>query len=451
MGYRSAELRGASSRRAFLAASGPEARKMLQCLVAGALLLSGVPATAQDAPTEDANRVERVRAAIALNDEAKAVAPALNLLPSKASSGDINRSLKMLRKLSDDGNMLATVLLASILGDGWVGVPPDLVESNRLLLRVASATGDHAALRPLAAGFLGLDYKFGLGVTKDREVAIKWFRIAAEGGDPTGMANLGLAYVNGDHVPMDMAQAVRWLKPAADKGERSAMAMMAALYEKGEGVAKDPARALELFQAAGEKGSVFAASEAAQILLRGDSASQAKGLHFARIAAEKNDAKAMGLLGELYRTGIGTPKDLAEAASWSRKSAQAGEPIAMMTMVHIFADSRGSVVTQQEALQWLEAAAAANQKQALDMLGGLYERGLPPYARDVDKAISYYRRAAALGYVHSKDALSRLGVAAVDTKAPDRLRATGRTGIIGSFPAPPQRLRSHAYSPGGRA
>lgn len=335
---------------------------------------------------------------------------ALKLIPLKWKPGEPARGIEMLRTLSDHGNLTAMITLSAFLGG--------TVDSNQLLLRVATSTTP-SIWRAFAASGLGLNYQYGLGVAKDGDAAIKWFRAAAEAGDARGMAFLGIAYLHGDHVPKDMTQAARWLKPAAEKGEQSAMTYLAVMYQWGEGVAKDPAKALELFEAAAKKGSGVAAFEAAKMLLSANPPDPTGALPFVQMAAEKNDPKGMGLLGTMYRHGWGAlPKDLTQSAYWSRRSAQANEPLAMMSMFGIFVESKGAIVTQEEGLKWMEAAAALDDVDALRTLGLSYEKGFAPYARDVDKAIGYYRRAAALGDGESREALARLGTASASAYAP---------------------------------
>jgi len=385
--------------------------RMFRWVVSGALLLATPSAFAQEVPQTDSHsQIDHLRALAEMDAEAGAVVVALKLIPAKGAPGDPARGMKMLRTLSDQGNLTAMVVLSAFLGD--------TAESNRLLLRVATSPSP-SIWRAFAASSLGVNYRDGRGVTKDGDAAIKWFRAAAEAGDERGMTFLAVAYVQGDHVPKDMTQAARWLKSAAEKGERSAITLLAAMYRSGEGVTKDPVRALELFEAAAKKGSVAAAFGAATMLLSANPPDPARALPFVQMAAEKNDPKGMGLLGTLYRHGVeGLPKDLTQSAYWSRRSAEANEPSAMMTMVAIFAESTGAIVTQEEGLKWLEAAAALDNVAALRMLGHSYENGFAPYVRDMDKALGYYRRAAARGDVESRETLARLGTAPTSVHAP---------------------------------
>ena len=48
--------------------------------------------------------------------------------------------------------------------------------------------------------------------------AFKWYRAAAEQGDPTGESNLGYLYYRGQGTSRDYDQAAKWFRPAAQQG-----------------------------------------------------------------------------------------------------------------------------------------------------------------------------------------------------------------------------------------
>ncbi|MBI1956368.1 MAG: sel1 repeat family protein [Acidobacteria bacterium] len=58
-------------------------------------------------------------------------------------------------------------------------------------------------------------YYKGEGVPQDYAVAAKWFRKAAEGGNPWSQAKLGALYYEGKGVPQDYVQAHMWANLAA--------------------------------------------------------------------------------------------------------------------------------------------------------------------------------------------------------------------------------------------
>jgi TPR repeat protein len=96
----------------------------------------------------------------------------------------------------------------------------------------------------------GLGSFFQVGPV-DQVEAVRWFRKAAEQGDPNGEYYVGRAYDSGKGVPEDKAEGVRWYRKAAEKGLAIAQYMLGNAYETGEGVPKDEIEAYAYFNLAG--------------------------------------------------------------------------------------------------------------------------------------------------------------------------------------------------------
>jgi TPR repeat protein len=65
---------------------------------------------------------------------------------------------------------------------------------------------------------LGFLYYAGKGVRRDDQQSLRWFRQAAEAGQPTAQFFLGLQYFYGRGVPRDLAQAYSWCDIALTNG-----------------------------------------------------------------------------------------------------------------------------------------------------------------------------------------------------------------------------------------
>ncbi len=61
---------------------------------------------------------------------------------------------------------------------------------------------------------LGIMYYGGLGVPKDYQEAVKWFRKAADQGFDDAQYNLGVMYAHGEGVPKDYVLAHVWINLA---------------------------------------------------------------------------------------------------------------------------------------------------------------------------------------------------------------------------------------------
>jgi hypothetical protein len=103
-------------------------------------------------------------------------------------------------------------------------------------------------------------YKLGVmldkvwGTRRDSQEAVKWFTTAANQGHVGGMNNMGLMYEKGRGVPQNTNEAIRWYQMAADRNEPIAMYNLGLIYERGFGVPKDMGKAMEYFQKADSLG-----------------------------------------------------------------------------------------------------------------------------------------------------------------------------------------------------
>jgi hypothetical protein len=68
----------------------------------------------------------------------------------------------------------------------------------------------------------GVMHASGHGQPHDDDEALKWFRLAAEGGHVLEQCNLGVMYASGRGVLQDVVQAWAWFEIAAGQGDNSA-------------------------------------------------------------------------------------------------------------------------------------------------------------------------------------------------------------------------------------
>lgn len=134
---------------------------------------------------------------------------------------------------------------------------------------------------------VGYSFKIGLGVPKDVDSALLWFRRAAAGGNSEAQTSLGACYATGDGVPQSRRRAVTWLRRAALAGDVIAQCRLGLCFELGDGVAMSPESAAVWY----------------------------------RRAADKGYAQAQCILGRCYVTGDGVPVDLVKAELLLRQAA----------------------------------------------------------------------------------------------------------------------------------
>ncbi|AUI68765.1 tetratricopeptide repeat protein [Beggiatoa leptomitoformis] len=77
---------------------------------------------------------------------------------------------------------------------------------------------------------LGMLYEEGLGVPQDMQIAVAWYKKAAELGHSVTQYNLGIMYAQGrPNLPQDLVAARYWLTAAAQQGDHDAQTALQAL------------------------------------------------------------------------------------------------------------------------------------------------------------------------------------------------------------------------------
>ena len=94
-----------------------------------------------------------------------------------------------------------------------------------------------------------------------------------------------------------------------------------------------------------------------------------------RRVEEKNDPKAMTLLGELYADGLGVPNDDKKAAEWYKLAAARGDREAMFALAMFKMTGRGGPADRPEAVRLLTEAAKLGHVVAAYDLALLYLEG----------------------------------------------------------------------------
>lgn len=125
------------------------------------------------------------------------------------------------------------------LGVSFLSRPSPDYASAAKWFRKAAELGD-----PQAELVLGMLYWTGRGVPRDPVRAVYWWRKLAEGGDPVAMRNLGLAYSRGVGVERNLGEALNWLRRAAEGGDPEAQAAVGKACYEGRVVPKNLAEAL---------------------------------------------------------------------------------------------------------------------------------------------------------------------------------------------------------------
>lgn len=168
-------------------------------------------------------------------------------------SGDYARALKLFRKASDDGNIVADWYLGHMYSQG-VGVPRDDAMAYSYYTRVADhydpEETDPNRLKITVDAMVRLaDYErtgaVNAGIQPDPKAAAQsYLKIATTYGHPAAQYALGVMSIKGEGVKKNPSQGLKWLMASARKRYAPAEAYLGDLYWSGQIVNADRTRAV---------------------------------------------------------------------------------------------------------------------------------------------------------------------------------------------------------------
>jgi len=219
----------------------------------------------------------------------------------------------------------------------------------------------------------------------------------AQAGDPESETTLALAYHAGTLLKQDDAEALRLLRRAANGGFVAAEEAMGIFCQSGFGIPPDKEQAVSWYTKAAQHGSKDAATNLALMYSTGDGIPRnaAAAETWFHSAAEAGDATAQLNLAAMYHRGEVVPQDDAQATLWLTKAAEQGLLPAMLELARWdLRAERGSNV--DDAIAWLKKAAALGDAIAQVELGDIFvDKKLGRL--DYSQAVDWYRKAADQG------------------------------------------------------
>lgn len=223
-------------------------------------------------------------------------------------------------------------------------------------------------------------------IAPDKKAAIAWYERGIALGDRSIACALGALYLNGEHLDQDSHLAEKWLLHAAMEGYDSAKIVLGVEYASGLRLRQDADAAIHWL--------------------------------------EQSENCAAGLrLAEIYLEGEIVPQNFEAAIKWLTHATDAGYlgNQAMKILAKNCFDGRFSTDEESAAQAWLLQMAAKAHELVADMedsqyprlhtfhLAELYELGLG-VPQDMERAISWYKQSAELGFHEAQTRLHKLGI-----------------------------------------
>ncbi|MDB5643974.1 MAG: Sel1 domain protein repeat-containing protein [Hyphomicrobiales bacterium] len=216
-------------------------------------------------------------------------------------------------------------------------------------------------------------YRDGSGIKKNPSEAARWYKLAADRGDPQAQFQLAAATLRGEGVPENKAVAKSLLEKAAAQGHPGALYNLGIMAIDAD--IQDFRAAADFFRRAAERGNMDGAYSLAVLYREGRGVPQdiKEAARWLRRAADEHIAAAEVELAIMTFNGEGVEKDEAAAAKLFLRAAVRNNPVAMNRLARIYASGRGVVKNPVEAMKWhLLARAVGLQDEFLDgVLNGL--------------------------------------------------------------------------------
>ncbi len=270
-------------------------------------------------------------------------------------------------------------------------------------------------------------YMNGIGIARNKALAMPLYIREAERGNADAQVRLCNEYYNSKDYEQcarwgeaALAQSRNWVKfntaysCAEIRKTDRAYELYSELAEEGNTAAmnnlgcleKDSAAALAWYLKAADRGSAVAQNNAARYFRHGITTEkdERKALDLYTQSANQGHLPAILELASMYRNGFCTEKDIQESIRWYNKAVEKGNYESLLDLAELYLWDLGDA---ENAEHCLKRAAEKGLEKAVLRLGEIHENGiLVPV--DKERAIYWYRKAAAKGNESAKQILKRL-------------------------------------------
>lgn len=277
---------------------------------------------------------------------------------------------------------------------------------------------------------LGNEYFYGTEARKEnRELAVYWFKKAADQGLPEAQLNYAICLERGLGIKADPVNAAPYYRKAADQGNNTAALNLALLYLYGSGkqMEAEPAKAVPILQKLSEQKIAAAMIELSAFQLNQQEVTtetRNKAFQMLLEASTLPDATAKGLrmLADCYYAGLGTEQDPQKTISLLRRASKMNDPEAWTKLAFFYEHGGPVEQDKQKAFRLYRHAANAGlpfgQYKYAEFICDGFEEG-----KGLNAALEYYDKSAKNGCPQAYHRLGLFALEGIGMDAPDKLRA----------------------------
>lgn len=217
-----------------------------------------------------------------------------------------------------------------------------------LLLTLAAEKGSPAAMNNLAHTY------YTSADEADGSKAFYWYEKGAAAGNVDAMNGLGMCYYSGTGTETDAVKAIHWLERAVEKGSVLACNNLGDAYFENTVLPQDLDKSLHYFLLAEKKGSPVYDWIAYLYDLKEN---YPAALKYYTLSYEEGNAVSAFNLGIFYRSGLGTPVDVALGITYFNTAVERGHLDAHRELADIYSKEPGFIDKEKARYHTMQADA----------------------------------------------------------------------------------------------
>jgi hypothetical protein len=224
-----------------------------------------------------------------------------------------------------------------------------------------------------AQATLAISYRFGDGVEKNDDEALKLLKAAATAKHVTAMTNLASML----HMLKESTESAKWYKDAADSNCEQAQLNYGCCCLHGTGTDKNLEEAFRYFKLSAEQGRADAQFNCGVCCFTGSGVAkdEAEACRWYKLAADQGDSNAQFALGYKLMTGTGVAQDEKAAIALYEAAAAQGQTDAIAELGACKMEGKGIEKDEAGAVEMFKVAAKRRHSGAMMNLGNCYRDG----------------------------------------------------------------------------
>lgn len=313
---------------------------------------------------------------------------------------DTGKGLAIIGALADAGNPEALVLLGDLYRPGGQGMVAMEPEKALGYYRKATSLGyDVGKLR------VGEMTATGQGTPQDVEAGLAMIEeVVARTRNPAGLVLLGSLYsrADGGVIAIDLGKAFGYFRRAADSGDETGILRAGDMLARGRGTSQSYQAGRAMLAGLADHGDTFA------LIALGDLLSDAAVAPVDLAASVASYEKAASLghsdalvrLGDLYSRNGAITADPPRAFAYYVRASQAGNLAGKLRVGEMTVLGQGTDRNVAAGLAQMNSLADEGDADAMNLLGGLYQRGIGRLLpANPATAFGYFSKSAEAGSV----------------------------------------------------